>query len=106
MREGAWSVQLDLDALDLGSVAIQLHAGAEGIEGSAAAPSPPAVMEGTGDVSTVTLPRRVEVALNTASSGRVIAHVTVVAQQHWRSMRISSSKDRVGSEACRKALQW
>ena len=33
VREGSWSVQLDLDAMDLGSVAIQLNAGADGIEG-------------------------------------------------------------------------
>ena len=33
VREGSWSVQLDLDAMDLGSVAIQLSAGADGIEG-------------------------------------------------------------------------
>ena len=40
VREGAWSVQLDLDALDLGSVAIQLHAGAEGIEGQVTSSDP------------------------------------------------------------------
>ena len=34
VREGSWSVQLDLDAMDLGSVAIQLHAGKDGIQGS------------------------------------------------------------------------
>ena len=33
VREGSWSVQLDLDAMDLGSVAIQLHAGKDGIQG-------------------------------------------------------------------------
>mgnify|MGYP007000454170 CR=1 len=33
VREGSWSVQLDLDAMDLGSVTIQLSAGADGIEG-------------------------------------------------------------------------
>ena len=31
--EGSWSVQLDLDAMNLGSVAIQLHAGKDGIQG-------------------------------------------------------------------------
>ena len=40
VRVGAWSVQLDLDALDLGSVAIQLHAGAEGIEGQVTSSDP------------------------------------------------------------------
>ena len=33
VREGSWSVQLDLDAMDLGSVAIQLNAGEDGIQG-------------------------------------------------------------------------
>ena len=33
VREGSWSVQLDLDAMDLGSVAIQSHAGKDGIQG-------------------------------------------------------------------------
>lgn len=63
-------------------------------------------MECTGDASTVTLPqpRRAEVAINTDPSRRPIAYVTVVAQQHWRPSADTSSKDRVGSEACRKAL--
>jgi len=40
VREGSWSVQLDLDAMDLGSVAIQLNAGAEGIEGQVTSSDP------------------------------------------------------------------
>ena len=40
VREGSWSVQLDLDAMDLGSVAIQLHAGKDGIQGSVTSSDP------------------------------------------------------------------
>jgi flagellar hook-length control protein FliK len=40
VREGSWSVQLDLDAMDLGSVAIQLSAGADGIEGQVTSSDP------------------------------------------------------------------
>jgi flagellar hook-length control protein FliK len=40
VREGSWSVQLDLDAMDLGSVAIQLSAGADGIEGQVMSSDP------------------------------------------------------------------
>lgn len=40
VREGSWSVQLDLDAMDLGSVAIQLHAGEDGIQGSVTSSDP------------------------------------------------------------------
>ena len=40
VREGSWSVQLDLDAMDLGSVAIQLNAGPEGIEGQVTSSDP------------------------------------------------------------------
>jgi flagellar hook-length control protein FliK len=40
VREGSWSVQLDLDAMDLGSVAIKLSAGADGIEGQVTSSDP------------------------------------------------------------------
>ncbi|MCV7074317.1 hypothetical protein H7H73_32670 [Mycobacterium rufum] len=62
-------------------------------------------MERTGDASTVTLPqpRRAEVTIDTDPSRRLIAYVTVVAQQHWRPDADTSSEGRVGSEACRKA---
>ena len=33
VQEGSWSVQLDLEAMDLGSVAIQLSSGEDGVRG-------------------------------------------------------------------------